>query len=127
LLGIVRRGENGVPIWGSSCCRDELLRCHNKFKRRARKEEKVKTSSDKMCGGGKATAKHSRGMGESRMDAEGKVGDPILVFDGVHRYDTGVIVRISKKRCYFRSDRHGGVHWCSVRFVQVLERTGVYV
>jgi transcription elongation factor len=62
-----------------------------------------------MSDGSKAAPEHNRGRGESRMDAEGRVGDGILVFDGVHRYDTGVIVRITKSRCYFCSNRHGDV------------------
>jgi hypothetical protein len=80
-----------------------------------------------MSDGSKAAPEQNRGRGESRMDAEGMVGDGILVFDGVHWYDTEVIVKITKSHCYFCSDRHGDVCWCSVRFIQVLGRTGVYV
>ncbi len=75
----------------------------------------------------KADMKRNRGKGESPMNAKGRVGDAILVLDGVHRYDTGVIMKVYKARYYYRSDKQGHVVWCALRFVQVLNRTGVYV
>jgi hypothetical protein len=71
-----------------------------------------------MVEGKRADTKHNRGRGESGMDARGRVGDAILVFDGVHRYDTGLIVKVYKTRCYFRSDKQGCVIWCTLRFVK---------
>ncbi len=123
------REKNEVPILcGSSCCINEPFECHHKGRRRAERRTKLETGGGKMSErSNKAAPERNRGRGESRMDVEGRVGDGILVFDGMHRYDTRVIVRITKSHCYFRSDRHGDVRWCSIRFVQVLGRTGVYV
>ncbi len=51
-----------------------------------------------------------------------KVGDNILVIHGIYCGKTGIVGRVTRKRCYFIQDHTRFVVWCSLRHVVVLNQ-----
>jgi ribosomal protein L24 len=54
------------------------------------------------------------------MRSSCKVGDVIRVTCGNHQGETGVVIRIKKKKCIYFSHQLRRAAWTSIRFVEVV-------
>jgi hypothetical protein len=54
------------------------------------------------------------------MRSRCKVGDAIRITCGLHKGETGVVIRIKKQRCIYFSDQLHRAAWTSLWFVEVV-------